>query len=409
MFGLFSKGKKKTSTQFDLEAQPLVTRENEQKNKKEDIQALMEHKPNYLEIESFRKAGSNYEILLLELEFRHKNINHCIQFIKREPKLNNDQKLNGRQKYGLIKLATTTLVSGACGGGFGYLLYDLVTRFIKRSQLEERWENLVVSDTDGISSTCYGLNGSILNSDDGCQDSDFYPAECIQLHDEYCSEAMLYYIIPESIGTGFVAVILLYLLFLFLCFLCQLLKSGKQSIIYDNYPVDQLMSNANLLQLKNFADKNHIFITKKMTKKEVMTRLEHPVVGDVALIRYCLEIKKHAHYLFYISNNLIKINGIEIPYEVAELIFLRATADIMIADTEKAKKNKEAFEVETGKGKGKIKNSSCEMDPDLSKYKEGIKLKMDIFARFFNRAEVISDVDSKNHNVIESNILQVLR
>ncbi|MCW8398831.1 hypothetical protein OQJ26_08510 [Legionella sp. PATHC038] len=403
MFGLFSKGKKKTSAQFDLEAQPLVTRENEEKDKKKEIQTPMEPKPNYPEIESFRKAGCYYEILLSDLESRHKNINQCINFIKREAKL---YSVDSNPKFDRMKLTTTTLLSGTCSIGFSYLLYDLITRIIKKSQLEERWENVVFSDTDGSSVTCYELNGSIDNTYVVCQSLDVNPTECIQLKDEYCSEALMVYIAPESVGTMFVAFILLYLLYLLLC---QLLKSDRQSI-YDNYPIYQLMSDQNLLQLKNFTDKIHIFITDKMTKKEVITRLEQPVAADVALIRYCLEIKKHAHYLFYICNNLLKINGIEIPYEVAELIFLRATEDIMIADTEKAKKNKEAFEVGTGKGKGnKIKNNSCETDPELSKYKQGIKPKMDIFARFFNRAEVIPDVHSQNHNVIESNILQVLR
>ncbi|WP_392537600.1 hypothetical protein [Legionella sp. 227] len=396
MFGLFSKGKEKANDKFDLEAQPLVSREKEEKGA---IETQMVPKPDYPEIEPI----GEHDLLLTELKFRQIDLNRCFELIKAEPKLTSGQKSS------IKMVATTTLLSGAWGGGYSYLLYDFITRFIKKSQLEDLWKNLVVSTNAGRNSTCYALNGTLMDPnysivDECSRHNDLRPDECIQLHNEYCSEAMLYYTLPEAIGVTLLGIIFLFLLYLLLCALYQLLKSCRQDI--HSLQLDQCLSDGTLFLLKFYAEE-HIFIRKSMTTKEVMTRLEHSIAEDVAFIRYCLELKKHAHYLFYISNRLIEINGIEIPYEVAESIFLDATKHINIAGIEKTKTNTEPFEEEKDRDWEKIQNNSCERGQYL--LKKDSKLKTELFARFFSRAEVVPEVDSKNHNIIESNILQVFR
>ncbi|MCW8410116.1 hypothetical protein OQJ13_14140 [Legionella sp. PATHC035] len=396
MFGLFSKGKNKANDEFDLEDQPLIASEKEEND---EIQTLIGDKPNYPEIEPIGK----YETLLTELDFRQRDLNRCIELINAEPKL------TSAQKSSIKKVATTTLLSGAWGGGSSYLIHDFVTRCANRSQLEDLWKNLIVSTYNGRGSTCYELNGSLMDpnysiADECSLHDDIRPGECIQLHNEYCSEAMIYYILPEGIGVAFAGIIFLFLLYLVLCSLYQLMKSCQQDS--HSPQIDQCLSHENLYLLKYYAE-DHLPIKNSMTKKQLITRLEHCIAEDITFIKYCLELKKHAHYLFYISTKLIEINGIELPYEVAESIFLDATQHINIAGIEKTKQNQEAFEGEKERGWEEIPNNSCETGQYLSKKDK--KLKIELFGRFFSRAVVVPNVDYKNQSIIESNILQVFR
>lgn len=415
MFGLFSKIKKSNSGQFDLEAQHLFSREEEE----EEIQASKEHEDNNPKTRSdgIAKIDQLFDSLLQNyLNLSHNKIYDFVVLIKKNP----EYKLDSGQKSGIKKLAITSLVGGASGGGFGYLLYDFVTRLIKKSQLEDRWEHLVVETYAGQSYTCAGLNGhGILDPSepivDACEDNEYFNSiaeeACRQLHDDYCSEAMPYYTIPEGFGVAIAACILLCMLSCLLYFLYKLLKSSCQNINYDNYAIDQILSANSLLQLKDIASQNQLIITDNMKRIDVVTNLEH-LLADVKFIKNCLKMKTYAHYLFYINNRLIEINGIEIPYEIAELIFLYATADKMITSSEKLEKRKEVIENETEKGKEKeteAKDKPCETSLDLTQYKQSMELKKDMFARFFSRTVEVLSIDSKNHSIAESNILQVFR
>lgn len=78
---------------------------------------------------------------------------------------------------------------------------------------------------------------------------------------------------------------------------------------------------------------------------------------------------------------------------------------------EKPEKRKEGLE-ETEKGKEKeieAKDKSCKPSLDLSPNKQSMKLKQELFARFFSRPVIVPEIDSKKHSIIESSILQVFR
>ena len=404
-----SKKKKKDNLQFDLEAQemqPLVTME--EGAGLDEIEVLKgDEKDSPIEMEDLDRLFNSLLLNHRNQKVYHNEFNDLAQLLKKKP----TPKLKHKN---IIKVAINTVGGGGCVGGLGYLIYDFVTRLIKKSQLEDLWDNWVV---DG-SYTCAQINGhGILNPNypvvEACGKdlslSTIAEEICKPIHDEYCDKGMLYYIIPEGIGIALIVCILFSLLATLLYCIGKLLKPCYYpNSHYDNHPIDQILSTNRLSQLKSVAGSNQLLITDKMKRTDVLTNIEHFLTDDLSFIKTCLKMKIYAHWLFRII--YIDEDKSLVPHELAELIFLYVVAaDKLSTNLDKQEKSIEVIQVEN-EGEKEVDMEAKDNLIDTSfYYKQSTKFKTDLFGRFFGPVKEVPSFNFQNPSIIESNVLQVFR
>lgn len=385
MLRMFSKPKR---SHQDIESHPLLSIE------KEEITEA--HEVNHEELPTTTKLDT----LFAELFVKHQQLYRAqqwpsttaerkISLIKeaQKTKLSEGKKNINRN---LICFLILSLSGGAVESGFGYLLYDLISRALKALHVQDLWENSIVERYEGSAFTCAELNGGvpINNSPVSCYDpnpnfNDIAEAICRKFYDEYCSATFPLPIIAESTGAAIALIISLLLLPFWLYFLYQLFTFPCRQTNPDSLTLEQILDEDAYSILKDSSMNNHLSlnnhlnINKKMKSGDVIRAIEDKFkedVDDIIFIKKCLEMKKYAHYLYQLKHGLENEHSLSLPNEIIALIFLYLNA----------------------------------YGSEFSNYKQSTPFQMDIFGRFFDKPAQVN-IDEKDNKIFSSGILDVFR
>lgn len=273
--------------------------------------------------------------------------------------------------------------------GFGYLLYDLISRCLKETDLLELWNNVTIPT---YGDTCGQIYTPFINP--YCSTDITLISDCAEISDEYCSETSRGILVSESLGAALSFAILIPILVCQATMIIRLIpyfRTDATLTLQDSLIPEDLDF---LLEISN---KYQLNIIDTMSIKEAINAIKQDTAKDKSSIKEYLQLKQLANLFYHIcqSNNARPALPPEIAKEIIQ--YIKEEAIFESKEPERAEKEDEENEED--------QNDSETIDVAKQKAQTNIC----VFNRFFAPIRPVKDFNPRKADILESNVLRVFK